>query len=60
MLMAKTRNPLSDWISMMVSTDSYKMACPTFLPDSVFVATYKRSKLRLDVFLLCSLSEQPT
>lgn len=39
-LMARTRNPLSLLISMMVRTVSYNMAWPTFLPDSVLVATY--------------------
>lgn len=46
-LMARTRSPLSDWISMMVSTVSYKMAWPTFLPDSVFVATCTDSQSRV-------------
>ena len=36
-----TRNPASDWIPMMVKTISYRMAWPTFLLVSVFVATCK-------------------
>jgi hypothetical protein len=39
MLIARTRRPLSHWISIMVNTVSYKMECPTFFPDSVLVAT---------------------
>jgi len=34
-----TRNPLSDLISMMVNTVSYKTELPTFFVVSVFVAT---------------------
>jgi len=39
-LMANTRRPLSDLISMIVKTVSYNIEFPTFLADSVFVATY--------------------
>ncbi len=41
MLTAKTLSPLSDWMSIMQSTVSYRMAWPTFLLESVFVATYR-------------------
>ena len=34
-----TLSPLSDFVSIMVRTVSYKMALPTFLLVSVFVAT---------------------
>lgn len=34
-----TRSPLSDLMSIIVSTVSYKIALPTFLLVSVFVAT---------------------
>ena len=36
-----TRNPLSDLISMIVKTVSYRIAFPTFLLVSVLVATWK-------------------
>ena len=39
MLIAKTRNPLSDWMSIIVRTVSYRIEWPTFLVESVFVAT---------------------
>lgn len=39
-LMAKTLSPLSLLISIIVITVSYRMAWPTFFPDSVLVATY--------------------
>ena len=35
----RTLSPLSDFVSIMVRTVSYKMALPTFLLVSVFVAT---------------------
>lgn len=41
-LMAITRNPLSASISSTVSTVSYKIEFPTFLVESVFVATWKQ------------------
>lgn len=34
-----TLSPLSDFVSIMVRTVSYRMALPTFLLVSVFVAT---------------------
>lgn len=37
--MAMTRRPVSASISRTVSTVSYKMEFPTFLDESVFVAT---------------------
>ena len=39
-----TLSPLSDFVSIMVRTVSYKMALPTFLLVSVFVATCKGKK----------------
>jgi hypothetical protein len=39
MLIAITLNPLSASISRIVNTVSYKIALPTFLLASVFVAT---------------------
>ena len=39
-----TLSPLSDFVSIMVRTVSYKMALPTFLLVSVFVATCKVKK----------------
>lgn len=39
MLIASTRNPLSALIFMIVRAHSYRIAFPTFLADSVFVAT---------------------
>lgn len=39
-----TLSPLSDFVSIMVRTVSYKMALPTFLLVSVFVATCKEEK----------------
>ncbi len=41
MLTARTLSPLSDSISMMHITVSYRMAWPTFLVESVLVATCK-------------------
>lgn len=41
MLIAITRNPLSDSISRMVNTVSYSTEFPTFFEESVLVATYK-------------------
>lgn len=40
----RTLSPLSDFVSIMVRTVSYKMALPTFLLVSVFVATCKGKK----------------
>lgn len=40
-LMARTRRALSEGVSMIVRTVSYKMELPTFLDDSVLVATYE-------------------
>ena len=40
MLIAMTRRPLSASISNTVITVSYKMELPTFLVESVFVATW--------------------
>lgn len=40
-LIAMTRRPLSDSISKIVKTVSYRIEFPTFLDESVFVATYK-------------------
>ncbi len=45
MLMARTRRALSDGVSMIVSTVSYKIELPTFLDDSVLVATYLYHKI---------------
>lgn len=39
MLMAKTRRALSEGVSMMVKTVSYRIELPTFFDDSVLVAT---------------------
>jgi hypothetical protein len=39
MLIAITRSPLSDSISKIVNTVSYRIEFPTFLEESVFVAT---------------------
>jgi hypothetical protein len=41
MLIAITRRPLSDSISRIVKTVSYRIELPTFLDESVFVATYE-------------------
>ncbi len=35
----RTRRPGSDWMPITVCTISYRIACPTFLHVSVFVAT---------------------
>ena len=43
-LTAKTRSPDSDWMSMIDKTVSYKIAFPTFLDVSVFVATWQFEK----------------
>lgn len=40
MLIAMTRSPLSASISRTVITVSYRIELPTFLDESVFVATY--------------------
>ena len=41
-LMAITRNPVSASISRTVKTVSYKIELPTFLVESVLVATYQQ------------------
>ena len=41
-LIAITRSPFSASISRIVKTVSYKIEFPTFLADSVFVATFPR------------------
>jgi hypothetical protein len=40
--MAITRNPVSASISRTVKTVSYKIELPTFLVESVLVATYQQ------------------
>jgi len=57
MLTAKTRSPLSELISMMVLHVSYKMALPTFLLLSVFVATCAKMSF---ITSLASSSWQPS
>ena len=46
MLIAITRKPLSASISRIVRTVSYRIELPTFLEESVFVATYEWSETR--------------
>lgn len=42
MFTARTRKPLSDLIAIIERTVSYRIVLPTFLLDSVFVATWAR------------------
>lgn len=44
-----TLSPLSDLMSIIVSTVSYRIAFPTFLLVSVFVATCKHSHVRITI-----------
>lgn len=48
MLIAITRKPLSASISRIVKTVSYRIEFPTFLADSVLVATYARQPRHAD------------
>jgi len=45
-LIAITRNPVSASISRTVNTVSYKIELPTFLVESVLVATYQPKIIR--------------
>lgn len=47
MLIAITRSPLSDSISKIVNTVSYRIELPTFLDESVFVATCEIDRVSL-------------
>ncbi len=49
MLMAMTRRPLSASISKTVKTVSYRIELPTFLDESVLVATYSTRSASLRI-----------
>lgn len=50
-----TLRPLSDLVSIMVRTVSYKMALPTFLLVSVFVATWPKKTTQNNNFTIVAI-----